>query len=260
MKERPRQNGGIIIDGRVSGTLPPEPGKISHGKSAGTPTPTSLAKFTLSDLADEWHFFNHGALFCFCGMEYPKNDPVADWYEQQPIGTDIIQQQFKSLLFEGLSLPIRPGRLTWGHVVCACHNEYWDSLSNFLGGVAVVDHKNKLYAQTFAGDIAIADPVLVERYSILRPDIPRVTITMFCADTNKSRWEVRPPLTPLSRPTFVRMDPRPEVIRMGRAVLSGNLAQLQHKDSPEFQRTLDKYKALRGERDNESGNGAANGR
>ena len=77
---------------------------------------------------------------------------------------------------------------------------------------------------------------------------------------NKSRWEVRPAMTPMTLPTFVRMDPRPEVVRMGSAVLSGNVANLQHKDSPEFQRTLDKYKALRGECGHESGTGAAHGR
>ncbi len=253
-------DGHIDDKGRFHGDLPPTPGRIWTADAAEAPAPADRSKFAFSELAEEWHFFNHGALFRYCGMEYPRDDPVADWYEQQPIGTDIIQQPFKTLVFEGLDAPIHVGPLTWGNVVCAIRKEYWDSLLGFLGGVATVDHKKKLYAQTFAGDIQILDPVLVERFSFLHPTIQPITVTMFCADTNKDRWEIRPAVTMAARPCFVRVDPRPEVVEMGRAVLSGDIAQLQHKDSPAFQTTLDKFKALRGGSTSASDNGNAHGR
>ena len=260
MQDEPLKNGRIHVTGAMRGELPPPPGRIWVEGTGSAPAPANLSKFALSEMADEWHFFNHGALFRYGGMEYPKNDPVADWYEQQPIGTDIIQQPFKSLVFEGLDSPIHVGPLTWGNVICGVRKEYWDSLLGFLGGVATVDHKKKLYAQTFTGDVEILDPVLVERFGFLHPAIQHITITMFCIDASEGRWEIRPPITRTARPTFVRMPARPEVVEMGRAVLSGDLAQLQHKDNPAFQQTLDKFKSLRGGSASGRDNGNAHGR
>lgn len=236
----------------MSKELPKQPGRIWIEGQEPTPAPTNMSKFAFSELAEDWHFFNHGALFRYCGMVYPQNDPVADWYAQQPIGTEVLQQPFKTLLFEGLDAPIHIGALTWGNVICGIRHAYWDDLHRFLGGVATVDHKQQLYAQTFTGDVQILDPVMTERHSVLHPMIQSITVTVFCADTNKGRWEIRPAVTVAARPRFVRMRPRPEVVAMGRAVLSGDFSQLQHKDNPAFQALLDKYKALTG------GNGASN--
>jgi hypothetical protein len=223
------------------------------------PAPTSVAKFTLNELAEDWHFFNHGALFRYCGMEYPKQDPVADWYARQEIGTDVLLQPFKTLLFDGLNSPIHVGPLTWGHVICGVKHPYWEDFLNFMGGVATMDRRKKLYAQTFVGDINILDPVLVERSSVLDPKIPLVSVSMFCADTNKERWEIRPPATVAGRPRFVQRNPREEVVQMGRAVLSGDIEHLQHKDNPAFQPLLDKYTELTGGKPNGDQHRSSNG-
>jgi len=248
--EMQRIMGGAQIKptGKVThkGDLPVPAGSTRIVSAEGTPVPTDVSKFALSELVDDWHFFNHGALFTYCGMEYPKNDPVADWYAAQPIGTEIIQQPFKTLLFDGLNSPIHVGPLTWGHVICACRHEYWDSLKSFLDGVATVDHRKKLYAQTFTGTVDMLDPVLVERFSILKPDIARISVTVFCADTNKGRWEIRPAKAQGGRPHFVERPARPPVVEMGHAVIAGDIGRLKHKDNPDYQSMLDKFKSLRG--------------
>jgi hypothetical protein len=107
-----------------------------------------------------------------------------------------------------------------------------------------VDHQTKRYVQTFTGEIEILDPVLVERHSVFDPNVKKITVTVFCVDATDARWEVRPPVTPAARPRFVQVPPRPEVVEMGRAVLSGDLSHLQHKDNPAFQPLLDKFQKL----------------
>jgi hypothetical protein len=196
-------------------------------------------------MAPDWHFFNHGALFSFCGMRYPEHDPVADWYARQEIGLDMIQQPFKSKVIEGLDAPIHVGNLTWGHVICAAPHAYWDDLYGFLCGVATVDHRQKLYAQTYATDVEILDPVLTERYSVLKPDIPFITVTVVCADTNKGRWEVQQPLTPAGKPKFFRGAAREEVLTTAKAALSGDLSKLQDKSNTAFDAVSDKLRAFR---------------
>lgn len=242
--------------------LPQKPGRIwvEGMDHAPAPKPKSESKFGLSELAEEWHFFNHGALFQFCGMEYPKQDPVADWCARQEIGTRVLLQPFKRQLFEGLDAPVHVGNLTWGNVICGVKHPYWDDFLNYMGGVATMDRRKKLYAQTFVGDVQMLDPVLVERSSFLDPKIPLITVSVFCADTNKERWEVRPPTTVATVPTFVKRPPRPEVVQMGRAVLSGDMEMLQHKDNPAFQPLLDKYIELTGGKQDGNQPAATNGR
>lgn len=232
--------------------LPEQPGKIWVEGLERSDTPTQPSRFALSELAEDWHFFNHGALFTYGGMPYPKQDPVADWFAQQPKGAEVIMQPFKRMLIEGLDAPlnvVNAANLTWGHVVMAVRHEFWDSLFAYLGGVATVDYKQKKYAQTFSGDIQMLDPVLAEHAGLLDPSVPQITLTVFCVDTNTDRWEIRPPRTAVACPRFVRVPPRDEVVQLGRAVLSGELDELQYKDNPAFQPMLEKYKALTGGRE-----------
>jgi len=230
----------------MANRLPDKPGKIWVEGMDTAPAPRRAAKFALSELAEDWHFFNHGALFQYCGMEYPEQDPVTDWAARQAIGTDVLLQPFKAKLFPGLDVPLPIAGLTWANVVCGVRHAYWDDFLGFMGGVATVDRKKRLYAQTFVGDIKILDPVLVERRSVLDPSIPLITVSVFCADTNNERWEIRPPQTVGGSAQFVKRPPRPEVVQMGAAVLSENLDALQHKDNPAFQPLLDEYIKLTG--------------
>lgn len=227
-------------------TLPEPDGKIwSETHEARTPDKTP-ARFTLTDYADEWHFFNLGAFFTHAEFRYPHEDPVADWYATQPYGTVVLQQLFKHRIIDGLApVPNMPG-VTWGNVVWAVRNECWPSLFEFLGGVCGVNRKTGFYFRAFSGDLQIPDPVTVERHSLMLLDVPTVTLTVFCVDGNTARWEVRPAATALASLRMVEMPPRAEVQAVAQSVLHGDLATLKYNDNSAFQAHLDKYKQLTG--------------
>jgi len=217
-----------------------QPGKQWLEKVENTAASMISSRFALSEMAKEWHFFNHGAIFTYTNME---QDPVSEWYAAQPPGTKVMRQPFKKPIFEGLDKQTLPG-LTWNNVVCAVTKDAWPSLFEHLGGVAILDHQTQEYFQVFSGDIEILDPVLAERYSVFQPGIPRIKITVFCIDGSKNRWEVRDNGvgSPLK---FVRMPPRPEVVEMGKVVLAGDYGKLQHKDNPSFKPFQEEYDAIK---------------
>jgi len=214
-------------------------------RSTGQPE-TQAARFALSEYAEEWHFFNHGAFFSYAGFAYPYEDPVGDWYESQPIGTQLLLQPFVRPIIEGLCPIPGLGNITWGNVVCGVRKELWPALFEFLGGACSVDYKQKSFCQPFSGELDIPDPVLLERHGILTVDIPTIKLTVFCIDGNKQRWEVRPAASPTAPLRMVQMAPRPETIAMGRAVLSGDFSELQHRHNSAFRAHLDAYQQITG--------------
>ena len=118
---------------------------------------SSVSRFTVTDQASEWHFFNHGALFAFAGLMFPKEDPVADWYHQQPAGMQVIRHPFTKPVLSGLDAPSGFGSLSWDHVVMGVRHEFWPSLWQFLGGVVTLDAKERRYCQLFSGELDVID-------------------------------------------------------------------------------------------------------
>jgi len=204
--------------------------------------PVEQMKFALSDIADEWHFFNHGAFFSFAGFDYPAQDPVGDWYAKQPFGTKVMMQPFTAPVFDGIDGPVMKGKLTWDNVVCGVREESWPSLFEFLGGICSIDDKKKLFFRTFAGDVNILDPILVEKDSALNPAIPRIRVTVFCVDGNENRWEIRPPLSPIGPPRMVKMAARQEIIQAADKIFSGDMSPLTENANPAMQAHLDKFR------------------
>lgn len=216
-----------------------EPGEGWMEKRERLPVPSSDAKFALHEMADDWHFFNHGALFEYTTID---TDPVGDWYAQQEPGTRVIRTPFKRPVIEGLTRPTALG-VPWGHVICGVRNHDWEDLFPFLGGVVALDSKDKDYFQLFSGDIEIVDPGEAQRHSVWSLDLPKITVTVFCVDGMKDRWQVTPSVGGMP-PRFYRVDPRQEVIDMGQAVLSGDMEHLQYKDNPAFKPLQDKFKSI----------------
>lgn len=215
-------NAHVRVKGEFHGKLPQPTGKVATVTAETLPPPAEASKFTLSDLEDDWIFFNHGALFSYCGMRYPQQDPLADWYAQQPEGTEVLQQPFKQLLIGNLNVSARIGNLTWGHVICAVRKPLGASLLMFLRSVATVDHRLGIYAQTELVAIDIPDPVLVERHGILHPRIKLITVAIVCADTNKGFWALKSRKTQLERPEFECNPARTNTVYIGSKVLAGD--------------------------------------
>jgi len=228
----------------MSHIIKPTGAEWSESRPTGQPG-NQAARFALSEYANEWHFFNHGAFFTHAGFNYPHEDPVADWYEAQPIGTELLLQPFARTIIDGLSPIPGLGALTWGNVICGVRIPFWQSLHEFLGGACSIDREAKLFAKPFSGDLVIPDPVLVERYGALSSEITTITLTVFCIDSNQQRVEVRPAVSPTAPLRMVAMPPRPEVVALGDAVLAGDLSGLASQSNSAFQRHLDLYNALR---------------
>jgi hypothetical protein len=205
---------------------------------------TQQSRFTLTDLSDEWHFFNHGAFFSFAEFAYPGQDPVGDWYAKQPFGTEVMLQPFTKPVFNGITAPSGLGQLTWDHIVCGVRTELWPALFEFLGGVCSMNGKTDTFYSAFSGDIDVLDPVLAERHSIFDPRLPKVTVTVFCIDGNKDRWEIRPGISAVDPPRMLRVPPRKEIQDLAEAVFHGDVQKLQQHQNPAFQPHLDKYKDI----------------
>ena len=205
--------------------------------------PSQDSKYTLKDLSEEWHFFTHGALFTFAEFDYPREDPVADWFAQQIYKVQVLRQPFKRAVFDGLTAPC-VGGLTWNHIICAVRKEHWQSLFEFVGGICAMNQKEKTLYSSFAGDLKIMDPGWIEAHSILDPRVPLVTVTVFCVESNKDRWEIRPPTSLIAPPRFVRINPRPEIISMSEALFKGDTSKLFNRANPAFQAHLDKYQEI----------------
>ena len=212
------------------------------------PVPVKEAKFTLADMAEDWHFFTHGAFFAFAEFDFPREDPVADWYLSQPYPVEILRQPFRKAVFEGLDMVVPGmGGLSWDHVVCGIRKEYWPGLYHFLGGVCAINERSKTFYSTFSGDVAILDPVQVERSSVLDPSIARVTVTAFCIESNHDRWEIRPSLSLVGRPKFHHLPPRREIVAQANGVLSGDASSLVHRHNPAMQQLLEEHNRARKE-------------
>lgn len=205
---------------RVSGEVP---------KTASTP-------FTLFDLAEEWAFFNHGALFKFAGFEDPHKDPVSDWLNSQPTQPTYIKQAFERKIFDGIDSPAylgpRSRATTWEHVICGVRKEQWPALLDYVAGVVAYDAKKQQYYQVFFGEMQVLDPGYVERYSLMHPKLPHIPVTLFCVESGRRRWEFQYPVNPVGPPYIMEMPPRPEVQRIAEAVFRGDMQPLAERVNP----------------------------
>ena len=212
--------------------LPDKPGKTWTEKHDSARLPTQPARFTLSHLRNDFHFFNHGALFTFGGLKFPHEDPLVDWYAMQPRGTPIVKEAFQTRIFTSLDT-LAGDKTTWNHILCAVTHDDWHSLWTFLCGTAMVDRKTHTYCEVFSGDIEILDPVCLERFSIFdERGFSHVPITVFGIDGNTARWEPELHAGPVTGVVgFRRCPPRGEVVDRAAIILDGDYSKIQGKDN-----------------------------
>lgn len=219
-------------------------GKTWTEQRESVPIDVNKSKFTLSELAAEWHFFTHGIFFYPPGpFTFPLEDPVADWLGQQSHGVQVIQQPFDKPVFAGLDAKTSCG-LPWNNVVCAVRHEYWQSLWEFVGGVCAINPSANTFYRAFSGDIDIYDPVALTNASLLLTQPPAIRVTVFCLESNKDRWEIRPQDSIMGLPTFVRVPPSAEVSMIARAAMKGDASLLTNHKNSAFQVFLDEYKKV----------------
>jgi hypothetical protein len=215
------------------------PGTVTVETRDAASAPVSKLSFTLTEHAQEWHYFNHGVLFTHAGFTL-QEDPVQDWYAQQPTGTQVICEPFGSTIVEGLTALAGIGRLTWGHVVCAVRHADWLSLQKFMLGMAVIDRTKKMFGTMTADNVPILDPVIVERDGLLgalAAPLPTVTITIFGLDSNKGNWAAVSGSHRSASAEMRSLPVRPETIQLAEAVLAGDMSPLASRE-PEHATSL----------------------
>jgi len=219
-------------------------GDISREDLVLDPWKGERAKFFLSDMAQDYEFFNHGVFFTICRDTFADGikDPLSDWYAQTVGEVDILREAFGKPVFEGLDAPAAEGRgATWNQIICGVKKEIWQDLLAFLGGVRLLDDKEKLYYSTFVAKADVLDPGLVDQRGLLDPTIPRVPVHVFCMETNKDRWELRPSKSQLGCPRLVRTEPRPEIVQQAQQALAGDIQVLAKEESPAMDPFLQEY-------------------
>lgn len=214
---------------------------------SGEAPKAATSPFTLRDLSAEWSFFNHGTLFKYAGFEDPFRDPVSDWFNSFTPQPEFLKQAFERQIFDGLDTPAylgpRARPTTWNHVICGVRTCYWPQLLDFIAGVVAHDPRTKEYFQVFYGTLDILDPGFVERHSLFKPGLPTVSVTCFCVESNRRRWEFQKPLSDMQPPYIMEMPPRPEVQQIAKSLQAGDLAPLQAKMSPAQREFLKRYQA-----------------
>ena len=197
----------------------------------------------------DYHFFNHGAFFSFAGLKDPEEDPINDWYARQNMPhLKILRQVFETPVFSGLIAPAAEGRgVTWDHVLCGVPNELWPSLFEFLGSVSTVDQRadngqGAIY-MACAAPMVISDPVMVDRYTVLRPNLPQVAVTVFGIESNLGQWLLQP--CPPQQPRVMQSAARPAIIKLWRDYSEGDFSSLQERCNPAFQDFTQAYEEVR---------------
>lgn len=222
--------------------LPKQLGATWQEKREETPAHAEPIKYSLTELAQDFHFFNHGALFTYGGLKFPHEDPLNDWHALQPAGTLLVKEPFQAKLFDGLST--LADKSTWDHVICAVRHEDWHNLWTFLCGTAIADREQHKYREVFSGDVSMVDPVLIERFSVFQTPMSRIPVTVFCIDGNDARWEVSAP-TLLEPARFVQRPPRAEIIAKAAMVLDGDVSKLAARENQAMNDLMQKVQNAR---------------
>ena len=201
-------------------------------ESKAAPAETQRVGYALSELSEEYVFFNHGALFAFAEFEDPHGDPVNEWYAQQPKGTVLIKHPFENKIFEGINAPCYDNKLTWNNVICMVSTDSWKSLFPFMCGIVARNLRKKTFYQVFPQRASVLDPVMVARHSLLHPSVKRVNVVVFGVSGNKGLWSLQEPKSLTASPRMVRSPPDPNAIAIAESVLGGDLRML--KDDNEY--------------------------
>jgi hypothetical protein len=201
-------------------------------------------KFFLSDMAEDYVFFNHGAFFTICRDTFADGikDPLSDWYAQAAGEATILREPFGRAIFAGLDAPSLEGRgTTWNQIICGVNKEIWPDLLAFLGGIRLLDEKKRLLYSAFSAKVDVPDPGVIDQKGLLAPSVPRVDVHVFCVETNKDRWELQAPANSLGCPKLVRVTPRQEIVAQADAALAGDLQALALEEGAAMDPFLQEY-------------------
>lgn len=202
-------------------------GEFIRNSGSSSAPDMQAAVYSASDMASDYVFFNHGALFTYAGFVEGKQDPVQDWYGSQSHTFPVLRQAYRQPIFRGLDARLADINATWNQVLFGVPKEHWPSLAEYLCGIVIHDHGRRMLAMAYMAPpeaVTIYDPAYVDQKGLVHPALPTIQCAVFCVSSNHARWELVRPL-PLTRaPEIVQLPPTSEMLEFYQ------LAQVQDMD------------------------------
>ena len=141
---------------------------------------------SLTDLQDEYIFFNHGAIFCYGNWPHEKDPLMGAAVELNkeivPYKIVLPKPVFK---FLDEKVPVLANG-DWNSTVIAIHKDDWTDVFNYMASIGGVDKRNKYFVRFGFQKLPIVDTLALSRAVVLPDPIPVVNCVSVCLFTNKS--------------------------------------------------------------------------
>jgi hypothetical protein len=149
----------------ASGSLPRSQGITPAGDVVRDSAPLPVVSRDvglLGELAGDWRFFNHGALYRDGKLDA---DPIAE------LDVPVRVLKLARPVFEGI------GR-TFGHALLMTPAQYWPDLLQHLRTIAMLTPDGSCYREARAIDLQITDPA-VHAAAVIPVPVPRLHVVAF---------------------------------------------------------------------------------
>ena len=202
-------------------------GDVSQERREDGTVKTEGSRFTARDLTSEYVLFNHGILFGPAGLRDPEEDPLIEWFNKLGDSSEhVLRQAVETPICRGLDTPAIEGRgLTWNNLFLGVRKHLWPSLFQFLCDMVLSNRNADHVYLVTANTMAIPDPILVDRLSILTmSNIVSVPIVMFGLDGSRDCLYFLH--GPRGIPCLVESKPLAATIKLWEQIKTGDMAGL----------------------------------
>lgn len=172
---------------------------------------------SLAALTEEWAFFTPASMYLHGSF---MDGPLVDFCWERSINARFYHRKFQRSIFRGLEAS--DGDADWNNVLWAIAKEHAEPFYQFLLSVTMSFTDEKWYVQFAQQDFKIVDPLALEKATVLRTDLPKLSVSAFCVNSNKVRTVFDVAADPLRYPPrLCRIRPDPEVVVAANALYEG---------------------------------------
>ena len=194
---------------------------------------------SLTELATEYVFFTHAALFCY-GKWPEEQDPLIHYIIETAGKSVPINVQLPTPVFKFLDVKDESGKVTsqhWNSTIAVCRKDEWPGLFSFMSKVAGVDRNKKRFVACTFQKIPIVDVLAMDRMTTLPSQIPYVDCYCLAVFTNKFTAKFGPEYrkTAWDPVPLVYGSPDPKVVRLSKAILAEQPIPMAGTVEPTYQ-------------------------
>lgn len=172
---------------------------------------------TLTDLAKEYTFFTHAALFVYGNW---LDDPIKDYITVDDPKCAPFWLTFDEPIFSGLFFrdAAKHTNREWEHKLMGCPNETWPGLLSFLQSLSGVNRQEKRFHVTVAQKLSMLD------YLALRRGLATKLIDVYTIGLlGNNRSVLFKPPTDLRDKIRVKLSaPDPKIVELSKNILSSS--------------------------------------